>query len=181
MKTEAIAAYRAVKAAHVECVKQFVALEKALETACGNNPQEVADIAFALREMYDLLETTRKQTAAIGKTAQQVACLLSIASGNAGTIGTAYVAATPNVRTIPAIPKRRDRPQEFAALMDYLKIPRDLWEKGDHAIVDFHWPGLVDKLTNDAANGLPLPPGIDPTKTFAEYSLRMRTRKEVDA
>ena len=181
MKPEAIEAYRAAKQAHNTCIQQFVKLETMLQDGCRGSKHEVADIAYALRETRELAEDIRKRCDALGKTAQNVGCLLAISSGNPNAIKTEYVTATPTVRDITSIPKRREQPEQFAALMQFLEVPKNLWDGGEHAALSVNWPGLVELISKRSSDGLPLPPGIDPEKTYPEYSLRMLGKKEVDS
>jgi hypothetical protein len=60
--------------------------------------------------------------------------------------------------------------------MEHLGIPEHM-AAGD--VVRPHWPGLKEYLTKLAQQGLPLPPGIDPQKTYSEYTLEVRKKKGV--
>ena len=181
MKREAIEIFKAIKTARNSIVANLVRLEESVNTGCDGSLLELADIAYALRDTRDMAEDIRKRCDALGKTAQNFACLGAVTLEHGGTIGTEYVAATPSVKTVVSIPSRKKEPEAFAKLMDHLKVPRELWERGEHAAMQPHWPGLMELVSERQANGLPMPPGIDPNKTYAEYSLRMRGRKEIDA
>jgi hypothetical protein len=47
----------------------------------------------------------------------------------------------------------------------------------DSEAVRPHWPGMVSYLTGLMRQGRPLPPGIDPEKTYPRYKLRLRALK----
>jgi hypothetical protein len=182
MKSNAQEMFRKMREAHDFAVATLVALEQDVQATCGNDEKELADIAYALRETTDLADDLRKRAAALGRTAQSAACMLQVTlNGSAASIKTDYCTAALKMKTVVSIPKKDRQPNEYAALMDWLKVPRELWqnENSKYSAVEFHWPGLVDLISQKQSQGLPLPPGIDPNKTYVEYSLTMRGKKDV--
>lgn len=177
MNETAVTAFRAARTVH----EQVVALQQRLEKFVAEcvDKGELADVAYAMREASKLVDDTRKRLDGLGETAQKVACLVSVQLGDVSTIRTEHCSATPDVRQVASPPRRSTRPEEFARLMDHLGVPKHLWEGGDHAVVQPHWPGLMDYLARQAAEGKPLPPGIDPSRTFPEYKLVIRAKKGV--
>jgi hypothetical protein len=181
MKQSAVEMYKAMREAHDLAVRSIAALEREVQEH-ENDAAKVADIAYALREVTELADDIRKRAAALGTIAQSVACMIRIAVDvSATSITTPYCTATLDVRQIVAIPKRSTDPEKFALLMDHFKVPRELWESGEHAAMQPHWPGLIDLIARHTSEGKPLPPGIDANKTFPKYSLRIRGRKDVAA
>lgn len=139
--------------------------------------KEQADTAYALRQIEDLADEIRKNCKKQGELAQRMACMIVGTAGGSTIIRTDHVSATCDIRPIVSIPRRSTHPEEFAELMRYLKVPDELWKPGDHAAMQPHWPGLVDLLSRRQAAGLPLPPGIDPNKTWPKYALILRGKK----
>ena len=143
-----------------------------------NTQTEAADAAYAMRELHKWCDDMRKEAQRLKDTCDRIACVLWIANGGLHkSIKTSYCTATPEIRQRATIPKKDTDPDNFWALMDYLGIPR---EAAESDIVRFHWPGVVEYLTEQAAQGLPTPPGIQPDATHPVYSLRIRGRKAID-
>ena len=59
-----------------------------------------------------------------------------------------------------------------------LGIPRDLWDvpEDQSPVIDPHWVGICETLTERAAAGLPLPHGVSPDRTSVIYRLAMKRR-----
>lgn len=185
MKPYAQELYRTIKAAHEAAVKTIAKLETDIQAACQGSKEECADIAYALREVREFAEDIRKRADALGRTSQAAACMLALAEANAQSIGTEYCSAALMCKTIVDMPKQKTDPEAFANVMHHLGVPESLWNLAktgkEHCVIAPHWPGLMELLSEQTAQGLPLPKGIDPNKSFTEYSLRIRGRKSVDA
>jgi len=148
----------------------------------NGNPVELADMAFALREMSKLFKDMEKDTRILGELAEKMACLKwMVAGGDEDNIKTDYCTATPDMKHIAAIPKREKDPEAFAALMKHFNIPESAFPGEDEDIVRPHWPGVVSALSKAMQEGKPLPKGIDPTKTYPHYRLTIRKRKDIDS
>ena len=135
-----------------------------------NDMKELADTVYALRECYKLTDDARKLIDNIKGLAERLACIIWIKTSEGDKIETDYCIGTPKVKQITSVPKRGT--EDYALLMDFLEIP----DTGEE-VVRFHWPGLTEHLTRLAEEGKPLPPGIDPSKTYAGYSLSVRTNQ----
>lgn len=168
-----------MRAVHELAVQRMLMVDEDLRTSCRGDKAECADLAYALREIRELAEDIRKRCDAHGRTAQASACMLQIVDGKADSIKTDFCTATPTCQTIVAIPKKASDPEGFTALMRHLNVPDDLWKDREHAALSVNWPGLVELLSQQQAQGLPLPPGIDPNKTHSEYKLRILSRKPI--
>jgi hypothetical protein len=150
--------------------------QKAAETP---DMQELADIAYAMRETKDLLHAAYATARQAGETAQKVACALWVSDSNntGGPIRTEYCTATPKIKMMAAMPKKRLDPDGYAALMAHFGISEEL--QNNEAFRP-HWPGMVDLFSDRLSAGKPLPPGIDPNKLYPVYSLTIRGKKDVD-
>jgi hypothetical protein len=161
--------------------KETYALLSALGKRCEhlNDMQELADGALACREVYRLADDTRKEVDKLRKLCERMACLLWVKDSDGEPIRTRFCTATPDVKIIASIPKRTTRPDDYARLMTHLGIPVEMWDR-DIEVVRPHWPGFVDYISKLTAQGLPMPPGIDPDRTYPEYHLRTRRTRDVD-
>lgn len=169
-------AYREIRELHARLTVDLTALERSLKDE--TDEKEHADTAYALREIAEFADAIRKQSEFVKVLSERMACMLTIAiHQTAEPIRTEFCTASPKVRTVVTVPSRRKSPEQFASLMTFLGVPRHLWEGGEHAVVETHWPGLIEYLGKLQAEGKPLPPGIDPNKTIAQYSLMIRGKK----
>jgi len=142
------------------------------EIKSGSDEKEMADLAYAMREIARLCDDARKRCEQKKRLAEQLACALTIAvTQSAEPIRTEFCRASPKMRSIVSVPRRSKEPEKYAELMKYLGVPEHLWQGGEHAVVNTHWPGLMDLLAAKQERGEPLPPGIDPNKTYPEYTL----------
>ena len=140
-----------------------------------------ADIAMAMKSCYKYVDDLRKELKRTQEQSERIACILWLKDSDGDPIRTDYVTAIPRIKQMAAIPKRSSSPLEYSRLMTFLGVPEELW--GDDAVeevVRVHWPGFVEYLTKLAEDGLPMPDGIDPDKTYPVYSLTLRQKKEVD-
>lgn len=169
--------YVAAKAAHADV---YTKLQAALKDIQGRkNCEELADTAYALREAAELMHDLRKLMDANGEILQKAACAIYITlDDQTEPIRTDYVTAIPDMRVMAMMPKKGT--PEYGMFMDSLGIPRRMWDTEERC-VNLHWPGLIDYVSELAEQGKPLPFGLDPSKTFPMYRLKMRRRKDVDA
>jgi len=170
--------YTKIKQCHNECY----GLVKELLASAPKNQEELADIAYALNECTALLKDLGKITNGGSETCQKIACALWSQAEQTQPIRTDHMTATPRIRYMATLPSRKKDPEGFAALMTHLGIPQYLWDvpEGQPVAAQLNWPGMVELLTQQAEQGLPLPKGVDPSKTYPVYALTIRGRKEVN-
>ena len=185
MLKSAVETYKAVKQLHEEGITWLAELRREVSTLRDVN--ELADIALAMRESEKLADDLRKQLKQFRETAETACCALwvkeHVNDEEITSIQTAHVTATPEVTMACGLPSRKKEPENFAKLMEFLKVPLDLCGDEEEAgPVSVNWPRMVEHLSALQSQGLPLPPGIDPAKRYPIYRLSpMRRRKEVDA
>lgn len=178
MRPELKDLYKQIRAVHQRFVQIDAWLEE--EIKCATDKYDMTDVAFASREISELCKEIVKLANQKQRFAERMACLIAIAEANPNAYQTDYVTASPDIKTIVSIPKKSTHPEGFGKLMQYLGVPDELYSgEGDKEVVRPHWPGLVDRIARDLAEGKPMPPGTDPNKTYAEYKLKMRERKGV--
>jgi hypothetical protein len=170
-----LAAHAKLRAAWEEVAKLEVHALQAIKKC--SSLEDLADAAYCCRLIEDTADDIRKRTAETGQLCQRIACALAVATEQVDSIRTDYVTATPDVKMIASIPRRSTHLEQFAALMAHFGVPASAWEGGEHAAVQPHWPGVMERINRDLAAGKPLPPGVDPDKTYPEYRLLMRKGK----
>jgi hypothetical protein len=143
---------------------------------------ELADAAYALREAEGLLDDARKKLKELKSLADKMACLVAATTLEGECIRTEYCTAVPMQRSLVRLPTWRKDPEQYRELMTFLGVPAELQGGGEdrqHAAVEMHWPGMMELMHRRMAEGKPLPPGVDPGRTTAEYSLTIRKKKGV--
>lgn len=135
---------------------------------------ELADQLLVIDKVTKLLDDVEKKMRGTRDLAERLLCILWVKDGDAEPIRTEYVTASPKVRMAAQIPKKGT--PEYESLVTHLGIRKDI---ADGDVVRPHWPGVVEYLTDRLTRGLPLPEGIDPTKTYAVYSVALRPKKGI--
>lgn len=149
---------------------------------------ELADCAYAMREIASFADEIRKRANKIGEHAQKVGCFIatqtSLISGNPADlkIKTEYCTATADVKQIVSTPDKRKEPEAYRkVLQHYGFIEEALFDATDdkNPLVVAYWPGVIERINADIAAGKPTPPGIDPSKMTAEYRLSIRANRGI--
>lgn len=172
--------YQLAKDAHEMILTRCIELRRTMvnQTAPTN-----VNCAYALRESLALIEDTAKQAKQIKELLERLVCLRIIEAGNADPIKTEYCTATPDVKICAAIPTFEKDRTSYEKLMTYLGIDPVLWDTGkfltelgeiETEVVKVNWPGFQDFITRLAAEGSPVPDGIDASKCYSIYRLLMR-------
>lgn len=174
--------YCKVKELYEHHVKGLIAMRALVEKTA--DLKELVDWAYAINQSSKFLDEMRKNINGIEDLAERIACLIYMQTGCAEPIRTPHVTGTPNIKMIATLPKRRkpDGAQnpEWIKLMTHLGVPKHLVEIEDQHAVDFHFPGLMAYLTRLQMEGRPLPPGVDTSRTYPEYTVKLTPRRGVD-
>lgn len=179
--------YADVRELHERIYKDLQALQA---IALAGDLEEMADSIYALKEAKKFAEDTEKDIGKLQKMLCDMFCLkyTQCDDGNAESIRTDYCTATPNPRVCAHIPSYEKQPEEYKALMTYLGVDPVLWDTGkvltengeeSTKVVDVHWPGFTALLSRLAGSGHPLPPGIDPEKTYMLWNVTIRKKKGI--
>lgn len=176
MNAKLIQLYKRTKAFFTDAYERILEIRELTKAQTDMN--ELADWVYALRESYTFVDNLRKDIKAAMETCEKLACLFWIEMQDGDPIKTEYVTATPKVKMIASIPSKKKDPEQYAKLMNFLGVDEKLYDEIE--VVRPHWPGFVEMVSQLAEKGLPLPDGIDPTKTFPQYSLIVRKQKGVD-
>lgn len=141
--------------------------------------RELADFAYAFREMSKFCADLAAEFKRAQELCEKLACLIWIKTSDGRNIKTPYCTATPRLKTTAAIPKKKHDPERYQALMEFLKVPKELWN-GENEIVRVHWPSFIEYTTALEEQGERMPPGLDTDKTYTVYTLRIVKRKSVN-
>lgn len=165
--------FRTVEEAHMKAMQELLALEQSLPE---DNMVELADHVYALRESESLADALRIKIGAIKSTCEKLACLLYVVTPNSGgtTIRTEFCTGKPDLKMGAQFPSMKRDKEGYLAVTDFLNVPRELAEKD---VFRPHWPGFIELLSDLMTKGMPLPPGIDPNKTYPIYKLTVTRKK----
>lgn len=177
MTDDDVTMFKRIKKAHAATYPLIKRLRE--ETARCQNLERLADRCLATRQALNYLNDMRKELNLLDELAEKLACLIWVQLEVGETIKTEYTTAIPQVKMMAAVPKRRTDPEGYAKFMDFLGVPAALYA-GEEEAMRVHWPGMVAYLSEQLAQGKPLPPGVDPASAYPVYSLTCRRRKEVD-
>jgi hypothetical protein len=190
MPTDAVEMYKKTSKTHNEVFLLINNLRSVAAAGGASDILEIANVAYAIKQSLNLIESTRKDLNALHDQFCRLACVrwvqqveMAMTDGTEpeDNIKTDFCTATPDIKQIAAIPTRKRDPEGFASLMRFLEIPESVWNVPEECeVVRPHFPGLVDMLSDRASKGLPLPAGIDPHKTYPQYKLVTRGLKGVD-
>jgi hypothetical protein len=188
MQASTIELYKHIKSFYAEMLPKIDGVSRQINEAKTNRKlEDFVDIAYAMREIAAFADELRKQAARVQDISEKVACLIwvedsekDLGSGVDTVIRTDYATGTPQIQFMGRIPDKKKNPEEFRKLMEFFEVPALLYEGEGSSAVKFHWPGLIDTISNLLAEGKPVPPGIDGENLFPVYSMHIRKRKAID-
>lgn len=167
--------YRSLKAMHEAVFRDILRTREPVENRQIKS-EDLVDMAYVLREMAALADDIRRECAAHQGLMEKAACIEWVVRNDpTGPIRGELAVGTPDLKQMSSLPKPKTEPAEYRAMMLYLGVPENL-----HDVVRPHWPAMVDWISDLTAQGKPLPPGIDLTKTYPVYRLRLLKKKAVD-
>jgi hypothetical protein len=137
------------------------------------SPEELADVGFICKKIYEQLDDIRKETEKLQGLAENLACLKAVNQGKTRIAGE-LATASPDVTMSANLPHPQRNPEAYMALCDYLGIPEQCVK---YDLFRIHWPGFKEFFTRLMSEGKPVPPGIEMEKTHAHYKLKYRERK----
>ena len=145
--------------------------------------EEFADAAYALHQSLQLLKDTSVTLNRHCEMYQRMAGLIWITIDSPEPIRTDYVTASPRVKYVASPPSRKKNPEKYLELMNWLKIPQEAFipkHEDESPAIELHWVGFCDLLSNLAAEGKPLPAGVDVDKVYPQYKLTLHGKIGVD-
>lgn len=138
---------------------------------------ERVDIVYGLQKTSEMLNEIRKQIDKVSKSLGTRVCMEMEVAG-LRKLKTEHCTASVKVENFANLPHKREKdPEKFDTLMASLGVPSEVSQIEG---VRFHWPGFKEYLTNQVAQGNPIPPGISPDDLYTEYTLATRKVMEPD-
>lgn len=170
--------YKQVKKLFELHTRTLIQMRRAIET--NPDPKELVDWALALNHSSKFLDDMRKTCNGLEELAEKIACVIYVQAGNKEPIRTPYATGTPDVQTCVSLPNKNTHPDLWRSLMLHLGVPAELVNDANEPVVDMRFKSVVTFLSRQLAEGKPLPPGVDPNKTFPQFRIRLCPRKGVD-
>lgn len=140
--------------------------------------EDAADTGYVLRKVAELFDDLRKELNKTEKIFAAIAGKHWLARyGNhrkPPPIRSELCSATPRFEQVAFLPSVKRNEEDYLKLANWLGIEKD---KIDITVI--HWKNLMNLLTERAKKGLPLPPGIDPSKTHLEFNMTYRGKKDI--
>lgn len=140
--------------------------------------RETADIAYLTKKAAEYTKQLTTQLNKISEVAQKRTCIMAIEDDHETEIRGKYVVASPDMKMMAPIPKRKKEPERFEELMNALEIPNALWQGTTEEAVRPHWPGIIELTNKNIQEGKKLPDGLDENSMYPIYKLRMRKSKK---
>jgi hypothetical protein len=147
--------------------------------SCTNEERLVND-CHLLKNLAEMADEARKKFKTLEGKYESYICLLLLSS-NKEKVVTDYCSAVVKMRTLVNLPTYKKNYNRYCQFMEWLGIPKELYESkdGEPPVIYFHWVGAMNYIADKMAKGEPSPPGVDPEKTTAEFSLSFYKRKGV--
>lgn len=159
---------------HAETYKLILQLR---EQANGISNEDIVDISFALRSLSELHDDIRKELNSAREFIGKIACIRWIQESvnltpeeMALSIHGEYAKGIPKVMTMASLPREKTNPEDYLKFMKRIGVFGQALKRG---LVKVSWPAVTEYITDLTAKGKPLPPGIDPDKTYTLYNLRI--------
>lgn len=146
--------------------------------------EDLVDLAFLMRKAMVLAEDLRKELRGAKEQLEKIICIRWLASTETMDVAKIDMSirgklavGTPRVKTTASLPLAERNPKEYAAFMRRIGVFGQAIRWG---LVRPHWPSVTEYFSDLMAKGRPLPPGIDPSRTYSVYQVVMRERKGAD-
>lgn len=136
------------------------------------SPEELADVGFVCKKIYEQLDDIRKEVENLQGLAEKLACLKAATNGQTKIQGE-LATATPDVSMSANLPHPKKNPEAYSSLCAFLGISEQAVK---YDLIRIHWPGFKDFFSARMAQGLPVPPGIEIDKTHTHFKLKYRGR-----
>jgi len=144
---------------------------------CKYNVEDLVNLVHVSREISKLANDLRKEADGIARILEGIACVVNLTRGEGGPIRATLATGSPSMTLGVKLPHRERNPEAFQELMNYFGI--ELNSLTDRAVRP-HWPAICEIVSVLAEEGKPLPPGIDPDATYPTYSLRIKSKCDLD-
>lgn len=183
MRQEEIDTHIEMRKTYARMTQDLVAIRQYAKSCAGQPDamQKLVDVSYFAEKTRQLADMIRKDCQELRDLCDRMVCVLWAQQDSGEPIRTEYCTASPDVKMQASLPDRKKQPIEYAAFCDYMGIPRELYcaPDGESPPVQVHWAGMLSYFSALLSQGKPLPPGIDPTKMYPVYKVRLQPRKEI--
>jgi hypothetical protein len=172
---------------HAKFVKKCLDCD---EYYANNAPtlEELADAVLYLRETFELMDEAKKKVNKLKSFVERLTCGRWLTQGTGEPIETDLCTARPKVRQVPNLPSFKSRPDDYHALCDFLGIKPGLgWiatetnkageDVAERGTVTFDWLAISALIEEQAAEGLPLIPGLHADNMADEFKVNVRRKR----
>jgi len=144
--------------------------------------EDMVNVIYVLRELSRLFNDIRKETDGVLHIFENVCCAMYVmlyqnSPEKSNPIRASLATGTPRLTVGVTLPKERSDPEKYYELMKYFGIPAEALK---NKLIKSHWPGICEYVSQLAEEGKPLPPGINPDKTYPMYSIAIRAFQQLD-
>ena len=170
--------YKRAKVLHDDLYAAIIGINKSMRT---DTVEDMVDLCLILRSTSELVDSSRKDCNGMKDLLTKVVCMkwanecLNMGAGKPKPIRGKLASGSPDVAQTASLPSKRNTPKDYELFMRSIGA----WQAGNRDLVRPHWPGITVHITECLSAGKPLPPGIDPNKTFPVYKFNP-LRKLVD-
>lgn len=164
-----------MKAVYLSCYELISVLRDELR-AGKFDLKDMVNAIYVMREIAKLADDLRKENEGVLHLFENVACAMWVTNSEAKSIKGALATGTPDVKLALKIPNARTEPEAYAKLMKHFGIPMQVVSD---KIMKPYWPGLCAYISTLSEEGKPLPPGVDPDKTYPTYKMRIKSYKDL--
>lgn len=156
--------------------------EKIVQVKDGPSNEDLTNLVYITKKTSELCDDLRKELNELDGLAGKIVCAKWM-KANANDVSAAQpiratvATGTPDLGQIAAIPKPKSDPEGYSKLLTFLGVPDDKHESG---MIRVHWPSFQKHCNELASQGKPLPPGIDPSKTYPDYKLKVTKSRKIE-
>lgn len=176
MTPEALRVFQQCQSSHRELIALLVELEKSVKI-CGD-VKELSDTAYALRESLKFAKHQKVEVEKLGKLVAQLTTLLwSQMPTVLREIETDWCKCSPDPQPRASVPKPDRDWDRYKKVMESVGVPKELIET---QMMRIDWDLFGEYLAQRKAEGHGLPDGIDPGRTYTEYRLHIRKRRDLN-
>jgi hypothetical protein len=172
MKKAAKDAYAKLMAMYGDYVEHHNELVKLMHEE--GHITELADLAYVLRQLDDMIHDMHKKSASTYELAGRLLCLMWAKNGSDEPVRTPYCTITPKIKMAANLPKRGS--DEYIALLTSMGFTAEMLETD---AVRPHWPGLTDFITQRLTEGRALPAGLNQASTYPVYGITILKKKGI--
>ena len=132
--------------------------------------EDMVDTMRALRDAAKMIDDMRKESDKLRDTVAKKTCLAWLVANVGDVIKTEYATGTPTVKQMPKLPKPGT--EEYALLCKHFGID-------EASPFRPHWPSMLERISEDLANGKPLPAGCDLSSVYQIFDVAIRSKKPI--